>query len=173
MSDTAIATHRDRASCDRDDVRRALRHVASTVHVIATRSDSHFFATTATAVVSVCLDPPTLAVCLNKSNALAKHTRPGSPISVSALARHQQDIAAACAGGLPHDERQRFFAESEDADQIGVLGADAGFAGYCVDVIDIGTHALLLVHIERVACREAIEPLVYLDAKYGGFEARI
>ncbi len=172
MTETRLALHRIRSSCNHDDFRRALRHVASTVHVVATRSEGQFFATTATAVISVCLDPPTLAVCLNRSNAMAKHVRYGSAITISALARHQSNVAQACAGGVPHEERVRFFGEGDLGGQGGVAGAEACFAGTCVDVVDIGTHALLVVNIESVVSDGDVSPLIYLDAKYGGFEGR-
>ena len=157
-------------TCDAAAVRGALRHIASTVHVVALSSPTGaFHATTATAVVSVCLDPPTLAVCLNRSNAISAHARDGARIAISALGRDQQEVAAGCAGGLPHEERIRFFAAPGPAGHRVVAGCTASFSGRCVRTVEVGTHLVLMIAIEEVATDGSPDPLVYLDGRYGGF----
>ena len=159
-------------TCNPNDVRRALRHIASTVHVIATRvPDGAFFATTATAVVSACLEPPTLAFCINRSATIAKFLNVGSKLSVSALNRNQAEVARACAGGLPHEERERFFSASNTAGCLYVNDADVSFIGECSRILDVGTHALCFLNVQEVIKNTAVRPLLYLDTQYGVFEA--
>jgi flavin reductase (DIM6/NTAB) family NADH-FMN oxidoreductase RutF len=159
------------STCNPDELRRALRHIGSTVYVIGLKTpDGAFFATTATAVTSVCLEPPTLAVCLNRSSAIGKHVAAGSNLSICALARSQGEISRACAGGVPHEEREGFFAPADGPDQLHIPGAKASFIGTCIQVIDVGTHALALVHITNVVATDEDEPLLYLGGAYGGFQ---
>jgi len=152
--------------------RQALRTVASTVHVIATRApDAGFFATTATAVTAVCLDPPTLAIFLNRNGAIAEHISVGTLFSVSALTRDQVAIAHACAGGVPHHARERHFEAVNGIAVPVVAGAQAAFVCRCSDAIVRGTHMVIFGNILDVSKREQIEPLLYLDAQYGRFSA--
>jgi flavin reductase (DIM6/NTAB) family NADH-FMN oxidoreductase RutF len=152
--------------------RQALRTVASTVYVVATRDrDAGFFATTATAVSSVCLDPPTLAVCLNRNGAIAERLREGTLFSVSALTRDQIGIARECAGGIPHHAREKHFEPAAATGAPVVAGAQAAFVCRCSDTIVRGTHLMVFGSIVDVVSRQSIEPLLYLDAQYGGFSA--
>jgi flavin reductase (DIM6/NTAB) family NADH-FMN oxidoreductase RutF len=73
---------------------------------------------------------------------------------------------------VPHEERVRFFGDGDLSGPGGVADAEACFAGTCVDIVEIGTHALLVVNIESVVCGGDVSPLIYLDAKYGSFESR-
>ena len=158
------------STCNPDELRRALRHIGSTVFVVGLKTpDGAFFATTATAVTSVCLEPPTLAVCLNRSSAIGKHVAVGSSISLCALTRSQVEISRACAGGVPHEEREGLFAPAETTDQLYIPGAKASFIGPCINVIDVGTHALALIQIANVVATEQNEPLLYLGGAYGAF----
>lgn len=154
------------------DVRQALRGVAATVHVVAVKSGGAFFATTATAVLTVCLEPPTLAVCLNSTSAMAAHLSAGALFSVSALACGQVEVARACAGGLPHEEREQFFTPSRIPGALLLEGAQAAFVCQCTNIVPVGTHAMIFGNILNVTKHENVEPLIYLNAQYGSFEAR-
>jgi flavin reductase (DIM6/NTAB) family NADH-FMN oxidoreductase RutF len=155
------------------EVRQALRGVASTVHAVAAKMPSGaFFATTATAVVPVCLEPPTLAVCLNSTSAMVAHLSICALFSVSALACSQVDVARACAGGLPHEEREQFFTPSRIPGASLVEGAQAAFVCRCTNIVPVGTHAMIFGNILDVTKHPNVEPLIYLNAQYGSFEAR-
>ncbi|MGE4372801.1 MAG: flavin reductase family protein [Xanthobacter sp.] len=151
-------------------MRQVLRGVAATVHVVAMkREDAAFFATTATAVVSVCLEPPMLALCLNTTGALAKELQEGMLFSVSALTRDQMAVAQDCAGGTPHQDREKFFEPAESTGAPVVSGAQASFACRCTVIVPQGTHVVVFGTVLEAARRECVEPLIYLDARYGGF----
>ncbi len=157
---------------DRIAALQALRTIASTVYVVATKTpDAGFFATTATAVTAVCLDPPTLAIFLNRNGAITERIRSGVLFSVSALTQDQVAIARACAGGVPHPEREKHFEPANGTAVPVVTGAQAGFVCRCADTIIRGTHTVIFGSIIDVDKRELIAPLLYLDAQYGGFSA--
>ena len=172
MIEQATVSNPDAQYVDPTAARQALRTIASTVYVIATKSpDAGFFATTATAVTAVCLDPPTLAIFLNRNGAITEHIREGALFSVSALTRDQVAIARACAGGVPHHQREKHFEPTNDAPVPIVTGAQAGFVCRCSDTIDRGTHMVIFGSILDVGKRELVAPLLYLDAQYGSFSA--
>ena len=152
--------------------RQALRAVAHTVHVVAIKLPrAGFFATTATAVTVVCIEPPTLAIFLNRSGPITEHIREGTLFSVSALTGNQVAIARACAGGVPHAERERHFEPTSENSVPIVAGAQAAFVCRRADAMARGTHMVIFGSILRVNSHELIEPLLYLDAQYGRFSA--
>lgn len=152
-------------------LREALRRVAATVHVVAIRrADGRFFATTATAVVSVSFDPPTLLVCLNRSSMIADAVLREELFTISTLNAAQQDVAQACAGQVAHEQREAFFGGDPKAEGAPVLiGAQAHFVCRRAHAAIHGTHAVVWGEVIEVASRPSIEPLLYLNGAYGGF----
>ncbi|MGO9356105.1 MAG: flavin reductase family protein [Xanthobacteraceae bacterium] len=152
-------------------LREALRRVASTVHVVALRrEDGCFFATTATAVVPVSFDPPTLLVCLNRSSMIAGAILQQDVFTISTLNAGQQNVATACAGRVGHEQREAFFRCFSEVHSAPVLdGAQAQFVCRRAHAAVHGTHAIVLGEAIDVSSRPAIEPLLYLNGTYGGF----
>jgi flavin reductase len=158
---------------DIDALRFSLRRVASTVHVIAVKcADGAFFATTATAVTPVCFDPPTVLVCINKSSAIGSAIEFEETFTINVLGAHQADVAGFCAGGAPHHERESLFDPSERFGKAAVL-RDAQAALICrrTSIIPHGTHLVVFGEVIEASYRTEIQPLLYLDGRYGGFRA--
>ena len=171
MAGLADKTRIPSAPLDIGFLREALRRVASTVHVVALkREDGCFFATTATAVVAVSFDPPTLLVCLNRSSMIAGAILQEDVFTISTLNAGQHDVAKACAGQVEHEKRETFFGRGSKVQNAPVLiGAQAHFVCRRVHAAIHGTHAIVLGETIDVSSRPAIEPLLYLNGTYGGF----
>lgn len=71
---------------EQDDYRRVMARLASGVSVIAVRQGSHDLAMTATSLVSVSIEPPTVLFCVHADARLAEAVGPGRRWAVSILA---------------------------------------------------------------------------------------
>ena len=70
---------------EQDDYRRVMARLASGVSVITTRLGSHDLAMTATSLVSVSIEPPTVLFCVHADARLAETVGPGRRWAVSIL----------------------------------------------------------------------------------------
>jgi flavin reductase (DIM6/NTAB) family NADH-FMN oxidoreductase RutF len=155
-----------------DSLRLALRRVASTVYVVAVKSEESFFAATATAVTSVSFNPPTVLVCLNRSSAIGAAIEQCDVFSLSVLKADQASQSQACAGGTSHDERKTHFTPYEgEYDALKLRDAQAALICRKTAAVHAGTHVIVLGEIVDALHDEDINPLVYLDGKYGAFSA--
>jgi len=159
------------ASFDVGTLRDALRRVAATVHVVAVRlEDGRFFATTATAVVSVSFDPPTLLVCLNRSSVISSAILQQDVFTISTLNARQQHIARACAGQIEQERREAYFNLSTTVRNAPLLmDAQANFVCRRVHTAIHGTHTIVWGETVEASSKPAVEPLLYLNGEYGGF----
>lgn len=155
-----------------DSLRLALRRVASTVYVVAVKSENAFFAATATAVTSVSFNPPTVLVCLNCSSAIGAATEQSDVFSLSVLKADQASQSQACAGGTSHDERKSHFVPSGgEYDALVLRDAQASLICRKTTAFRCGTHVIVLGEVVDASHDADVNPLVYLDGKYGIFDA--
>lgn len=153
-----------------DSLRLALRRVASTVYVVAVKSEGAFFATTATAVTSVSFDPPTVLVCINRSSAIGAAIEKGEVFSLNILKADQANESQACAGGASHDERQALFSPCEGEYGAAVLrDAQASLICRRSTTLHCGTHTIVFGEVVDAIHDADVNPLVYLNGKYGSF----
>jgi flavin reductase (DIM6/NTAB) family NADH-FMN oxidoreductase RutF len=155
-----------------DSLRLALRRVASTVYVVAVNDGDAFFATTATAVTSVSFDPPTVLVCLNRASTIAAAIERSDVFSLNVLRADQARQSQTCAGGASHEERKELFASS-GGDHDAALLRDAQASLICRKsmALQCGTHLIVLGEVVEAFHDADVNPLVYLDGKYGAFAA--
>ena len=150
------------------DFKRAMRRVASTVNVITVCVGGEPMGITATAMSSLSLDPPSLLICINRSASLHSPLEDVSHFCVNVPHRSQAEIASMFADRRRRDLR---FAEGwqVDCDRPPRL-AEAQAAILCRRIrhFPYGTHSIFVGEVEEVAVREDVDPLVYLDGKYGG-----
>ncbi len=174
MSSVAMVNSpKDVNAVDTAALRFSLRRVASTVHVIAVKcDDGSFFATTATAVTSVCFEPPTVLVCINKTSAIRAPIEREGTFTINVLGADQADIAGFCAGGAPHHERETLFDRSGRFGDAAVLrNAQAALICRRASIAHHGTHSVIFGTVIEASYREETRPLLYLDGRYGAFYA--
>src|SRR5476649_1971230 len=92
----------------RDVFRRAMRRVASTVHVLTTLHQGRRFGLTATAVCSLSIDPPSLLVCVNRTSEAHDAIVASRRICINVLAEGQSAVAARFSGAFGDKGEERF-----------------------------------------------------------------
>jgi len=152
------------------DFKQAMRRLAASVHVIATRGDDHNrYGLTATAVSSLSMEPPLLLVCVNQSaeshQALAKV---GHGFSVNLLTPGQSDVSQRF--GTPALRGEARFAEADwndDANGVPVLGGAAYSLSCVVEALHPhGTHSIIVGRVVGVTLGERPEALLYAAGGY-------
>ena len=147
--------------------RQAMRRVASTVNVITIRLDGRPMGITATAMSPLSLDPPSLLVCINRAAAMHGSMEDVPHFRVNVLHREQEAIARMFA-----DRRQRSlrFAEGwalEGGGPPRLIDAQASILCRRIDHHRFGTHSIFIGQVEEATFRDDVNPLVYLDGRYG------
>jgi flavin reductase len=159
----------DAALCE--DFRKAMRRVASTVNVISIYVDGQPMGITATAVSSISLDPPSLLVCINRAASLHAPMGDMSHFRLNVLHRDQEAIACMFADRSQHALR---FASGWDLDSPGaprLVDAQATMLCRKIDSHSFATHSIFIGVVEEAAARPEVDPLIYLDGRYGGVQA--
>ena len=151
-----------------NDFKQAMRRVASTVNVITVCVGGEPMGITATAMSSLSLDPPSLLICINRTASLHSPLEDVSHFCVNVLHRSQEEIGRMFAD---KSRRELRFATGWQVDcarppQL----ADAQAAILCRRIrhFPYGTHSIFIGEVEEVAVREDVDPLLYVDGRYGG-----
>lgn len=155
-----------------DSYRRAMRGLASTVCVIAAQTPQGPRGMTATAVMSLSADPPTLGLAVNRTASLNAALTEGRALCLQLLSEDQGEVARAFAGGLPPEAR--FGVGWWGADSFGsprLEDAVAYLSGVIEQRLELATHSLLIVRIRAAAARETARPLLYAKGAFTGLAA--
>lgn len=143
-----------------------MRRLATTVHVVTCRYGKQRFGMTATAVLSVCNDPPAMLACVNSSASLFEPLGAGERFCINLLRQGQEDVAAAFSGGLAGEER---FQIGEWSIKDGVPYLVDGQASIFCQVrqtTKFGTHGLFIGTVFDVITADEVRPLLYQDGKF-------
>ncbi|MES2262554.1 MAG: flavin reductase family protein [Pseudomonadota bacterium] len=162
----------DPAATDPQAFRNGMRLLASGCSIIAAGDGESRAGLTATAVCSICADPPRLLVCVNrKTRAHAVIERSGR-LSVNLLAEQHDTLARRFAGmadGVYADDRFLEGAWTEGSEGTPVLGdALASFECRVVQAMNAGSHSMFLCEVAQVRRpEEPARPLLYFDCHFG------
>lgn len=159
----------DRGAPSADEVKRALRRLASSVAIITTRWQGRPLAMAATAVQGLSLEPPSLLVCVNKAAAMFAALQERAPFCVNILARGHEDLAQRCGGLVAGSERFQTGAWRDGVQEVPYL-EDAQASLTCAGDADLiyGTHGVFVGRILEVRLHGQVAPLIYSDARYCG-----
>ena len=147
--------------------RQAMRRVASTVNVISIRVDGQPMGITATAVSSISLDPPSLLVCINRTASVHAPMGGMPHFRVNVLHRAQEAIAAMFADRAQHALRFLSGWDLDCGSAPRLLDAQASILCRRTDHHQFGTHSIFIGVVEEVFTRPEVDPLLYLDGRYG------
>ena len=147
--------------------KEALRGVASTVTVITAHDGARHHGMTATAVTSLCMQPPALVICLNGATLLHDILAAGQFFCVNVLNESQAPVSVAFSGALPPGERFSRGDWSFDNAGLGFL-ADAQANIFCKKVAStpFGTHTVFIGEVIKVRLTDRQAPLLYKNASY-------
>lgn len=151
----------------RDGFRHAMRRLATTIALVTAGEGEGWTGMAATAVMSVCAEPPTLLTAVNRSASIHPVMSAGSHFCVNLLAERHRDMVGIFSGqkkGLARFETGGWSAGSHG---IPVLGdALASLVCRTTQRIDVGTHTLFLGEVEHVVNHDEISPLVWVDGTF-------
>lgn len=147
--------------------RAAMRRFASTVSIISCSDDGHFHGMSATAVTSVCVDPPALLVCINNSAATHGALTRSGRFCVNILRSFHCDLSQVFSGKLRGGDRFRLGDWRVSADGLPFL-ADAQANLFCrVDrTLDYETHTVFLGRVYATRAEEQVDALLYQNGEY-------
>jgi flavin reductase len=148
---------------DPDTFRRVMRALAGTVTVISTENDGlHGF--TATAVCSVCADPPTVLIAVNRSARTHAHICRKQAFVINVMAHDQQAIA------------EKFSTKDNDPFSVvphtltaqgvpRIEGTSAFLECMVREMNDVGTHTIFIGSIVNAGA-SGKPPLIYHEGQY-------
>ncbi|WP_182466701.1 flavin reductase family protein [Sphingomonas gilva] len=153
-----------------DNFRRAMRTIASTVHIVTIHVDGTPMGITATAVSSLAMEPPSLLVCINERAAIHQVIGTRTHFCVNALHRDDVELAHHFSDYRMRELRFRTGTWLTDGEGPPRLAhAQASIVCALRQEHRFGTHSIFIGEVESVAVREDTDPLVYLDGVFGGF----
>lgn len=156
-------------------VRAAMRSVAATVTLISAEHSGRRYGMVATAIMSVSLEPPALAICVNRSASVHEPIRHRGAFAVNVLSDRQQSISRHFSHSKGEDRFRCGTWNFYQGSKSSLRGlpyledANAVFLGRVREQIEFGTHTLFVAEIDELLGNHVNGPLVYCDGTYGGF----
>lgn len=156
------------AAITSDEFRLAMRSLAGAVNLVTSSHRGRKAGMTATAVCSVCAEPPSILVCINKKAATYRTVALSRIFCVNLLRAEDWELSTAFGGAQSIEERFRSHAWTRHATGAPVF-ADALCALDCrvVKAYSHGTHGVFIGQVQGVAFGSRGKPLLYADGKYG------
>lgn len=152
------------APFDSQIFKAVMRKVAGTVTVISTSSDEGLHGMTATAMCSVCAEPPTVLIVVNRTARTYPHIDRKKAFAINILAEDQLDIAELFASKTPDQFASVDFRRMDD--DCPVIAQSVAYL-HCVveQQFDVGSHTIFVGQVMNGGVTSQ-QPLIYHDAKY-------
>lgn len=151
-----------------EQYRKGMRQLAAAVSVITAEHGSVRNGLTATAVMSLCAQPPRLAVAVNRSASALPTLQAAGCFAVNVLRFDQDTIAGQFASstvrGADRFEGAQWTTLATGAPVL--EGAAASFDCRISQTLEIGTHLLIIGEVEDLQVNPSERPLLYLDGTW-------
>ncbi|ASW04154.1 flavin reductase family protein [Paraburkholderia aromaticivorans] len=148
--------------------RLGMRRHASGVSLITTQLGNVKAGLIATSVSSVCMDPPTLLVCVNRSSSAHDPLNQVGKFCVNLLDAHASDIASQFSN--PERRQERFHASEWFTLQSSAPVLHSAIAAFDCSVVErlaYHSHTIFIGRVHRVHLgTEEFAPLIYMDGRY-------
>ena len=144
----------------------SMRGVASTVNVISSQYEDTKHAMTASSVVSLSLDPPSMLVCVNKEASIHQILGKERFFCINILAKDQIDLANLCSSADNEDSR---FNSEEWSLFEGIpynTESSANIFCRCFDSFSHTSHTVFFGEVVEVKNNKKEGPLMYGGGKY-------
>jgi flavin reductase len=150
-----------------DAFRVAMRRFAATVSIISCQHAGQPFGMSATAVTSVCIDPPAVLACINRSNATNRMLAEGVQFCVNVLRSYHSELSRHFGGSGRGFERFRYgnWAFSPEGPPT-LVDAQANLLCSVDCRLEYGTHSILVGRVLRIECAQEVDVLVYQNGLY-------
>ncbi len=145
----------------------AMRRLAGSVTVVTVASGAERHGTTATAVTSLSMNPPSLLVCFNRDSRLHAMLSAADKFCVNLLHTDNVDVSKLFSSPVTSAERFAGGHWSSSAEGPPYL-EDAQSSIQCAkdQQIDYGSHTIFIGRVLSVRNRNDISPLVYCNGNY-------
>jgi flavin reductase len=148
------------------DFRNAMRRLATTVSVVTCADHDGWHGMTATAVTSVCMEPPALLVCVNMGTGFYGRLSASGIFCVNLLGSPHVQISQAFGGTLKGVERFRRGNWKLARGVPYLVDAQASLFCRTASITYFGTHGIFIGGVKEVRFADAASPLVYQDGQY-------
>ena len=168
MRDAPSAVGASFESVAPEDYTRAMGQHVSSVCVITTSLGRQFFGLTATAVSSVCAQPPRLLVCVNTSGFAHAKIAEAGIFCVNVLSE-MQDIVAKSFAGMLGPNMDRFGVAQWRELRTGspaLVGAAAVFDCVLVETISQFTHTIFIGSVVATSSHLGQDSLLYGSRRF-------
>jgi flavin reductase (DIM6/NTAB) family NADH-FMN oxidoreductase RutF len=149
------------------EFKAALRGVASTVVIVTANDAERHHGMTATAFMSLSMQPPSLVVAINQSTLLHDILVSAKYFCVNILNDDQEPISNIFSDPKTVSDRFLHGAWSYNEHGVGFL-TDAQASIFCMKAgaIPFGTHSLFIGMVEGVQTEGTVSPLLYHNTSY-------
>ena len=147
---------------DPREFRNTLGRFATGITVVSMRADEAVYGITVNAFMSVSLDPPLVAICIDRRASAHQTLLESDHYGVSIL-RHDQEPLSNYFAGRPTPGVEDPFIEVKGFPLV--EGALGHLICHIADVHEAGDHTLFIGRVEHLAYRDGT-PLLYYQGKY-------
>ncbi|MFQ3452047.1 flavin reductase family protein [Bradyrhizobium sp. UFLA01-814] len=155
---------------DADVFRTAMRRMVGGVTVIATRHAGRPWGMTVSAFTPVCMDPPTLLVCVNSRTVTASDILRDGRFAVNLLSQAQLHVSQLCsaAGSDKYVDDHVVPAALLPSRVVMPILRDSTVSFDCkvAEVRPVGSHNVVIAIIESILAPMSRRPLLYGEGKY-------
>jgi flavin reductase len=151
---------------DSSNFLHAMRRWAAAVSVVTCSDEDGWHGMTATAVTSVCAEPPSLLVCINRAGAFYERLAGAGIFCVNLLGLAHVEISQAFGGRLKGAERFEKGKWAAIRCLPCLIDAQANLFCRTALVTEFGTHGIVIGRVEDVRFAGDAAPLVYQDGHY-------
>lgn len=153
------------ARFDGDVFRSVMRQLVGGVTVITTANEGKPHGFTATAVCSVCSEPPTVLIVVNRTSRTHPHIDARRRFAVNMLAADQRHIADMFAGKRDDQFDEMTYTTPDNGGPV--FEGVAAFLQCVVNSrLDVGTHTIFIGEVIGGGTSDS-GPLIYHSARYG------
>jgi flavin reductase (DIM6/NTAB) family NADH-FMN oxidoreductase RutF len=148
-------------------LRSGLRRLAKAVAIISCTSEGRRYAMAATAISELCMDPPSLLACVNRSASISAPLAAGADFAINILHSSHESIATLCSGATKGEARFALGRWSSGPSGIPIIeDAQASFQCRNTKSFAFGTHDVFIGEVFKTAIHGDIDPLIYVDGRY-------
>ena len=144
----------------------SMREVTSTVNIVSSQYQGAKQAMTASSVVSLSLDPPSMLICVNKDASIHDSLDRERFFCINVLAKDQVDLANLCSSKDNEDSRVNSEEWSFYKNIPYNKRANANIFCRCFNSFTHTTHTVFFGEVVKVINNNTKDPLIYGKGKY-------
>jgi flavin reductase (DIM6/NTAB) family NADH-FMN oxidoreductase RutF len=150
--------------------RTAMRRMVGGVTVITTLHDREPWGMTVSAFTPVCMDPPTLLVCVNNRTTTASDISRGGRFAVNLLSQAQLYLSQLCSRAGEDKFIGDYVVPPSSLPERVMMpvlrDSVVTFDCRATDILSVGSHLVVISAIEAILAPQSLPPLLYGEGRY-------